>query len=240
MVTIGDHMAKNSELISDYDSSLYEKMSVAVDLLVFTIEEDRLKLLMIEREEEPYAGQLALPGVFVHIDETLDAAAKRGIEEETGLKNIYFEQLYTFGEVKRDPRMRIISVSYMALVPLEKLTFKAGKRTKDAYLVDVCELLDSGFSVAFDHKEIIRYARWRLANKVEYTRIAFHLVPEEFTLPNLQKVYEILLGKPLYKANFRKKIAEYIEETEYQTSGDAHRPSRYYRLKKEYKEGRVT
>ena len=221
-------------MTAKYDSSQYEKMSVAVDLLVFTIEDDRLKLLMIEREEEPVAGKLALPGVFVGIDETLDAAAKRGIREETGLKDIYFEQLYTFGDVKRDPRMRIVSVSYMALVPLEKLTFKAGKRTKDAYLVDVEELLSSNTSVAFDHKKIIDYARWRLANKVEYTLIAFHLVPEGFTLPNLQKVYEILLGKPLYKANFRKKISEFIEETEFQTSGDAHRPSRIYRLKKEY------
>ena len=221
-------------MLTDYDPSQYKKMSVAVDLLVFTIEEDRLKLLMIEREEEPFAGKLALPGVFVGIDETLDAAAKRGIREETGLKDIYFEQLYTFGDVKRDPRMRIISVSYMALVPLEKLSFKAGKRTKDAYLVDVEDLLASDRSVAFDHKKIISYARWRLANKVEYTLIAFHLVPEGFTLPNLQKVYEILLGKPLYKANFRKKISEFIEETEFQTSGDAHRPSRIYRLKKEY------
>ena len=221
-------------MLTDYDPSQYKKMSVAVDLLVFTIEEDRLKLLMIEREEEPFAGKLALPGVFVGIDETLDAAAKRGIREETGLKDSYFEQLYTFGDVKRDPRMRIISVSYMALVPLEKLSFKAGKRTKDAYLVDVEELLASDRSVAFDHKKIISYARWRLANKVEYTLIAFHLVPEGFTLPNLQKVYEILLGKPLYKANFRKKISEFIEETEFQTSGDAHRPSRIYRLKKEY------
>ena len=220
----------------DYDSSRYEKMSVAVDLLVFTIEDDRLKLLMIEREEEPFAGQLALPGVFVGIDETLDAAAKRGILEETGLKDIYFEQLYTFGDVKRDPRMRIISVSYMALVPREKLTFKAGKRTKDAYLVDVEELLASDTSIAFDHKDIISYARWRLANKVEYTLIAFHLVPEEFTLPNLQKVYEILLGKQLYKANFRKKVSEFIEETDYQTCGDAHRPSRIYRLKKDAKQ----
>lgn len=221
-------------MTAKYDSSQYEKMSVAVDLLVFTIEDDRLKLLMIEREEEPFAGKLALPGVFVGIDETLDAAAKRGIREETGLKDIYFEQLYTFGDVKRDPRMRIVSVSYMALVPLEKLTFKAGKRTKAAYLVDVEELLSSNTSVAFDHKKIIDYARWRLANKVEYTLIAFHLVPDGFTLPNLQKVYEILLGKPLYKANFRKKVAEFIEETEFQTSGDAHRPSRIYRLKEEY------
>ena len=192
-----------------YDSSQYEKMSVAVDLLVFTIENDRLKILLIERSEDPYANVSALPGVFVGIKETLDDAAKRGIKEETGLTDIYFEQLYTFGDVKRDPRMRIISVS--------------------AYLADVEELLASRKKLAFDHKEIIRYARWRLENKVEYTDIAFHLVEENFTLSELQKVYEILLGKPLYKANFRKKISPMIVETDLSTSGDAHRPSRLYR-----------
>lgn len=212
-----------------YDSSQYEKMSVAVDLLVFTIENDRLKILLIERSEDPYANVSALPGVFVGIKETLDDAAKRGIMEETGLTDIYFEQLYTFGDVKRDPRMRIISVSYMALVPIEKLKFTAGERTVSAYLADVEELLTSKKKLAFDHKEIIRYARWRLENKVEYTDIAFHLVEENFTLSELQKVYEILLGKPLYKANFRKKISPMIVETDLSTSGDAHRPSRLYR-----------
>ncbi len=212
-----------------YDSSLYEKMSVAVDLLVFTIEDDRLKLLMVKRSEEPYKNVMALPGVFVGIKETLDAAAKRGIKEETGLKNIYFEQLYTFGDVKRDPRMRIISVAYMALVPIEMLSFEAGERTLLAELVDVEELIASNKKVAFDHKEIIKYARWRLMNKVEYSDIAFHLVDEEFTLPRLQKVYEILLGKKLYKANFRKKVAPMIEETDYISVGEAHRPSRFYR-----------
>ena len=214
-----------------YDSSQYEKLSIAVDLLVFTIEDDRLKLLMVERSEEPFAKMPALPGVFVGIKETLDEAAIRGIKEETGLTDIYFEQLYTFGEVERDPRMRIVSVSYMALVPIEKMNYHAGERTLSAKLVDVEELLTSDTKVAFDHKKIIEYARQRLSNKVEYTQIAFHLVDEEFTLPKLQKVYEILLGKSLYIANFRKKIAPFIEETEFITSGDAHRPSRFYRLK---------
>ncbi len=216
-----------------YDSSIYEKLSVAVDLLVFTIENDALKILMVERSEEPFANMPALPGVFVGINETLDEAAVRGIREEAGLENIYFEQLYSFGEVERDPRMRIISVAYMALVPIDKLNFHAGQRTLSAKLVDVKELLESDEKVAFDHKKIIEYGRWRLANKVEYTKIAFHLVGEEFTLPNLQKVYEILLGKSLYKANFRKKIAPMIEETDRSTSGDAHRPSKLYRLKDE-------
>ena len=214
-----------------YDSSIYEKMSVAVDLLVFTVEDDRLKILLIERSEDPFKNALALPGVFVGVNETLDEAARRGIKEETGLKDIYFEQLYTFGEVKRDPRMRIISVAYMALVPVEKLDYIAGERTVNAGLFDVEGLLASKKKMAFDHKDILKYARWRLANKAEYTDIAFHLVGEEFTLPALQKVFEILLGKSLYKANFRKKVAPMIEETEFVTSGDKHRPSRFYRRK---------
>lgn len=212
------------------------RISVAVDLLVFTIEENRLKLLMVRREEEPYKDRLALPGVFVGEEEDLDAAAKRGILEEAGLKDIYFEQLYTWGGIDRDPRMRIISVSYMALVPLEQLNYSAGARTTEVLLLDVEELLrGEAEEPAFDHKEIIRYARWRLMNKVEYTRIAFHFLPEEFTLPELQRVYEILLGKPLYKANFRKKIADLVEETDRYTEGDAHRPSKYYRLKEQEK-----
>ncbi len=223
--------------MKDYDSSIYEKMSVAVDLLVFTIENNRLKCLVVEREEEPFAGMVALPGVFVGIDETLEEATIRGIKEETGLEGIYFEQLYTFGAVKRDPRMRIISVSYMALVPFEKLKFKAGARATDVFLIDVDELLaeDSDKKgirndFAFDHKDILTYARQRLKNKVIYSKVAFHLVPKEFTLPELQKVYEILLGRRLYKANFRKKIGPYIEETDKMTSGEAHRPSRLYRI----------
>ena len=217
--------------MKEYDSSQYEKPSVAVDLLVFTIEEDRLKILLIERSEDPFSGCLAFPGVFIGMQETLDEAAARGIAEETGLKDIYFEQLYTFSDVDRDPRMRILSVAYMALVPVEKLQFRAGQRTRSASLEDVEELLASGKKLAFDHRKILSYARWRLANKVEYTDIAFHLVPELFTLPQLQKVYEILLGKSLYKANFRKKMAVMIEETAYTTSGEAHRPSRLYRVK---------
>ena len=108
--------------------SKFGEISVAVDLLTFTIEDNNLKVLMIERDEDPFKGKLALPGVFVREDETLDGAAIRGIREETGLEGIYFEQLYTFGDIDRDPRKRIISVSYMALVPVEQLVFKAGER----------------------------------------------------------------------------------------------------------------
>ena len=205
--------------------------SVAVDLLVFTIEEDRLKILTIRRQYPPFEGQRALPGVFVRDDETLDQAAQRGLREETGLEDIYFEQLYTWGAPDRDPRRRVISVSYLALVDAQRLLgFGPGLRTTGAELADVQELL-SAEDLAFDHRQIIACGRERLAGKVEYTPIAFSLVPEEFTLPQLQRVYELLLGKPLYKANFRKKIAPLVEETDRSTSGDAHRPSKFYRLR---------
>lgn len=205
--------------------------SVAVDLLVFTIEEDRLKILTIRRQYPPFEGQRALPGVFVRADETLDQAAQRGLREETGLEDIYFEQLYTWGAPDRDPRRRVISVSYLALVDAQRLRgFGPGLRTTGAELSDVQALLEAE-DLAFDHRQIIACGRERLAGKVEYTPIAFSLVPEEFTLPQLQRVYEILLGKPLYKANFRKKIAPLVEETDRSTSGDAHRPSKFYRLR---------
>ena len=205
--------------------------SVAVDLLVFTIEEDRLKILTIRRQYPPFEGQRALPGVFVRADETLDQAAQRGLREETGLEDIYFEQLYTWGAPDRDPRRRVISVSYLALVDAQRLRgFGPGLRTTGAALSDVQALLEAE-DLAFDHRQIIACGRERLAGKVEYTPIAFSLVPEEFTLPQLQRVHEILLGKPLYKANFRKKIAPLVEETDRSTSGDAHRPSKFYRLR---------
>ena len=226
-------MVSEKEYLQYYNKNDYERPSVAVDLLVFTIKDDRLKIVLIEREEYPFKNKLSLPGVFVGMQETLEEAAARGIAEETGLEDIYFEQLYTWGEVSRDPRMRIISVSYLSLVPGEQIKLIAGKRTVSAKLYDVDEILASDLELAFDHKKILSYGRERIKNKVEYSQIAFELLPEEFTLPELQKVYEILLNKPLYKAGFRRKVAPLIEETERMTSGDAHRPSKYYRLRKD-------
>lgn len=226
-------MDSEKEFLSSYNKNEYEKSSVAVDLLVFTVEDDRLKIVLVRRSEHPFKDMLSLPGVFVGINETLDEAAARGAREEAGLADIYFEQLYTWGDIDRDPRMRIISVSYLSLTPAEKLTLSAGSRTSSAELYDVEELLSSDEELAFDHRRIIEYGRERIRNKTEYSRIAFEFLPKEFTLPQLQRVYEILLGKPLYKANFRRRVAPLIEETERMTSGDAHRPSRIYREKPE-------
>lgn len=226
-------MDSEKEFLNSYNKNEYEKPSVAVDLLVFTVKDDRLKIVLVRRSEHPFKDMLSLPGVFVGINETLDEAAARGAREEAGLADIYFEQLYTWGDIDRDPRMRIISVSYLSLTPAEKLTLSAGSRTSSAELYDVEELLSSDEELAFDHRRIIEYGRERIRNKTEYSRIAFEFLPKEFTLPQLQRVYEILLGKHLYKANFRRRVAPLIEETERMTSGDAHRPSRIYREKPE-------
>ena len=226
-------MNSEKEFLNSYNKNEYEKPSVAVDLLVFTVKDDRLKIVLVRRSEHPFKDMLSLPGVFVGINETLDEAAARGAREEAGLADIYFEQLYTWGDIDRDPRMRIISVSYLSLTPAEKLTLSAGSRTSSAELYDVEELLASGEELAFDHRKIIGYGRERIRNKTEYSRIAFEFLPKEFTLPQLQRVYEILLGKPLYKANFRRRVAPLIDETERMTSGDAHRPSRIYKEKTE-------
>lgn len=228
-------MSAEKDYLASYNSADYDKPSVAVDLLIMTIENDRLKIALIKRGEHPFKGMLSLPGVFVRMDETLDEAAARAAQEETGLTDIYFEQLYTWGDISRDPRMRIISVSYLSLTPLNKLCLSAGQRTDSAALYDVEELLESDTPLAFDHRKIIEYGRERIRNKAEYSGIAFELLPNEFTLPQLQRVYEILLGRTLYKANFRRQAAALIEETDRMTSGQAHRPSRLYTTRKEKK-----
>lgn len=215
------------EFLKSYDAAQYEKPSVAVDLVLLTILDGKLQVLLTQREEYPFQGCLALPGAFVGMEETLDAAAQRALFQKTGLHDIYLEQLYTWGDVQRDPRMRIISVSYYALVPGSSIRF--GEISENTVFLPVEELSEVQQGIAFDHERIIAYGRERIRSKVNWSDIAFSLVPEEFTLPQLQRVYEILLGQPLYKANFRKKIAEKIAETDKMTTGDAHRPSRIYR-----------
>lgn len=216
-----------TEFLKNYDQNAYEKPSVTVDLALFTIIDEKLQVLMTHRTEHPFQGQLALAGVFVGMEETLEEAAQRALFQKTGLQDIYFEQLYTWGDVHRDPRMRIISVSYYALVPYSAVNLPKNANAPSFYPVEDILAMDSG--VAFDHRRIVEFGRDRIRNKVNWSDIAFALLPEEFTLPQLQRVYEILLGQKLYKANFRKKIAEKIQETDKMTSGDAHRPSRIYR-----------
>lgn len=206
----------------------YPKPSVTVDVVLFTFIEGELRVLLIRRTREPFRGRWALPGGFVEENERLEDAAARELFEETGLKGIYLEQLYTFGDPGRDPRGWTISVAYFAIVSAD-LTRQvhAGDDAGDAGWFDVYALPP----LAFDHDRIVRYALQRLRYKLEYTGLGFLLLPEEFTLSQLQTVYEVVLQEKLDKRNFRKKILsmDVIEETGRLLHGD-HRPAKLYRF----------
>lgn len=176
---------------------------VTVDIVLFTIHERILHLLLIRRLAKPFENQYALPGGFVLDGESLDGAAARELREEAGVERVYLEQLYTFGDPKRDPRGRVITVAYYALVP-ETQAVRAGTDAADAAWFPVTELP----SLAFDHRKIVEYAHQRIRNKLDYTNVGFELLPEKFTLSDLQLVHEAILGELLDKRNFRRKITQ--------------------------------
>jgi len=209
----------------------YPQPSVTVDLVIFTIAEDDLKVLLIRRGQEPFKGRWALPGGFVDIDESLERAAARELQEEVGVTNVYLEQLYTFGDPKRDPRGRVISVSYFALVDAERQRIVAASDAAEAQWHSVFDTP----KLAFDHAKILDYAVWRLRNKIEWTTVGYELLPKKFTLSELQRVYEIILQRPVDKRNFRKKImaqGQVVELNETRTDV-AHRPARLYSFRKQ-------
>jgi 8-oxo-dGTP diphosphatase len=178
------------------------EIQVTVDIVVFTVHRQRLNVLLIQRGIPPFKGQYALPGGFVLANETLEAAAFRELKEETGTENVYLEQLFTFGDPKRDPRGRVVTVAFYALVPSDKSPLLAGTDAAAAGWFPVDELPP----VAFDHHKIIDYAVNRLRNKLEYTTVGFELLPKNFTLTALQVLHEAILGRELDKRNFRRKI----------------------------------
>lgn len=290
------------EFLSVYDAEKYPRPSLTVDTVIFTvtekekinyrrISEKELKILLIKRGGHPFIEHWAIPGGFVNPKESTEIAAARELKEETGVENIYLEQLYTFSDPNRDPRTRIVSCSYIALVDSKNIKIKAGDDAKEArwfnlslrkenekieknnneiltvrdYLLNlnsygidintkirrrqkrtekgiqtnyrIIENIGSGeenpnkFGLAFDHAKIITMAIERLRGKVEYTDIALNLLPEYFTLTELQQVYEIILDKPLLKAAFRRKYGKLAVETD-KVSGEAgHRPSKLYKRK---------
>jgi 8-oxo-dGTP diphosphatase len=174
---------------------------VAVDVVIFTIRERALHVLLVRRAAPPFAGRHAIPGGFVVEDESLEAAARRELVEETGVRDVYLEQLYTFGDPERDPRGRVVTVAYFALVAPDR-ALEAGTDADEARWWPM-----SGLPVlAFDHARILDYALERLRNKLEYTTVGFQLLPAKFTLAELQAVYEAILGRGLDKRNFRRKI----------------------------------
>jgi 8-oxo-dGTP diphosphatase len=176
-------------------------IQVTVDIVIFTIREARLKVLLIKRGIPPFKDSYAIPGGFVLEDESLDAAAARELKEETGVSDVYLEQLYSFGHPRRDPRGRVITVAYYALIPTGH-PVRAGSDASAAEWRDTADLP----RLAFDHRQIVDYALERLRNKLEYTTTGFTLLPEQFTLSELQAVYEAILNKKLDRRNFRKKL----------------------------------
>src|SRR4030095_1976180 len=180
----------------------YARPALTVDCVVFGFDEGDLKVLLIERGRKPFAGRWALPGGFVRVDETLDDAARRELREETGVAQVFLEQLYTFGELDRDPRERVVSVAYYALVKLSDHRVKAAT---DASKAEWFQAFKTP-KLAFDHAIILETALQRLQGKVRYQPIGFELLPPKFTLSQLQHLYEALLGVEMDKRNFRKKI----------------------------------
>jgi 8-oxo-dGTP diphosphatase len=206
----------------------YARPALAVDCVVFGLDENDLKVLLIQRKLAPYQHAWALPGGFVRVDETVDAAAQRELVEEAGISDVYLEQLYTFGALTRDPRERVVTVAYYALAKLSDHRIRAAT---DAIGVGWFAL-DDLRSLAFDHAAIIERAHERLRGKVRYAPVGFELLPPRFSLTQLQRLYEILLGTPLDKRNFRKKILalELVVETDEVETGVRHRAARLYRF----------
>ena len=206
----------------------YSRPALTVDAVVFGLDEGELKVLLIQRQIAPFQGKWALPGGFVQVEETIDEAARRELREETGLGDVYLEQLYTFGDVRRDPRERVVSVAYYALVALGRHELHAASDASSAAWFCVSDLP----SLAFDHDKIVATAVSRLKGKVRYQPIGFELLPEKFTLSQLQHLYEVILERKLDKRNFRKKILgmDLLVELEEIEQDVAHRAARLYRF----------
>lgn len=264
------------EFLAGYDSSKFDLLSVTTDILIFSVSDSstnnyrkldnkHFSVLLVKRDSYPFKGKWCLPGGFVRIDEDIEDAPKRILREETNLKDIYLEQLYTYGSIDRDPRMRVISTSYMSLIDKnslkdtvnsnaswfnislfeeedkfevlldngdEEIRFTVGKKLKDLttdrYKFSILE----NDKLAFDHPLVIVTGILRLKNKIEYTDIVFNMMPEYFTLGELQQVYEVILGKKLLDPAFRRIIKDKVEKTAIVKTGGGHRPSYMYKYKK--------
>lgn len=271
----GKTYTSEEAFLKDYDSSIFEKLSMTTDILIMSVSseetgnyrkltEKKFSILLVKRDNYPFKDKWCLPGGFVGIDETLDEAAKRVLKNETNLKDIYIEQLYTFSDVKRDPRMRVVSTSYMALVDKnrlneklcpnaswfnvfmleddksyhvtldngnEQIRFVVGKSLRDLTTDRYDFKVLKNEKLAFDHPLVIISGLERLKNKIEYTDIVFNMMPEYFTLGELQQVYEVILNKKLLDPAFRRIIANKVIKTNKMKTGEGHRPSYLFKYK---------
>lgn len=264
------------EFLKAYNPNDYKQLSMTTDIILFSVSdvsqdnyrknsEKAMSILLVKRDTYPFKDKWCVPGGFLRIDEELEDCPKRILEEETNLHNIYMEQLYTFGAVHRDPRMRIVSTAYMALI--DKNTLKDNLKEKaewfnieykeegkmvtltlsginDTLVIKAKKILVEASTnryryeiiqndeMAFDHAEVVITGLERLRNKIEYTNIVFNMMPELFTLGELQKVYEVILGKSLLMPAFRRIIANKVQKTEEIQSGGGHRPSYLFKYRK--------
>ncbi len=266
------------EFLKQYDSSLYEKLSMTADILIVSVsskdvtnyrknEEKRMSILLVKRKDYPYKGKWCLPGGFLDPKkETLEECARRVLKQETNLSDIYLEQLYTFDGINRDPRLRVVSTSFVALVDKNKLK----EKVENASWFDIIKMEEKNHivsfqldnqeetiefqvrkelrektsdryqfytkenkSLAFDHDLVILSGLERIRNKLQYTDIVFNMMPEYFTLGELQQVYEVILNKKLLDPAFRRMIADKVQKTERKKTGEGHRPSYLFRYKHE-------
>jgi 8-oxo-dGTP diphosphatase len=207
----------------------YPRPALTVDCIVFGLDaQQELKVMLIQRDIPPFQGQWAIPGGFVRMDETLEQAALRELQEETGIHDVYLEQLYTFGGLGRDPRDRTVTVAYYALINLAEQKIKAATDARDANWFSLSKIPQ----LAFDHDQILQTAIARLRSKIRYEPIGFELLPKKFTLTQLQKLYEIVLDRQLDKRNFRKKILsmDLLIDTNDLEQGVSHRAAKLYRF----------
>jgi 8-oxo-dGTP diphosphatase len=207
----------------------YEQPGITVDLSIFTVNDGQLKVMLVKRGETPFQGSWSLPGGFLKTRESLDEAAQRVLNEKTGVSDVYMEQLYTFGEPNRDPRARVITVAYIALIPWQSLSQPETKKVSDLNWAAADHLP----KLAFDHNDILKYAVERLRAKVSYSNIVYGLMPKQFRLSELQSMYESIINDKLDKRNFRKQMlaTRLLKETGKKDLAGAHRPAKLYQFK---------
>lgn len=224
-------MTEIHETAQTYDVSRYERPSVTVDVVIFSLIERELNVLLVKRKHWPYEGDWAIPGGFINMDESLELAARRELEEETGVRDIYLEQLYTFGTPGRDPRTRVISVAYVAIIRADRQVLRSSEESSEVRWFPIKHLPER---LAFDHEQILATALKRVRSKLEYTTLAFELLPEVFSILELKYIYEQILDEKLDKGNFYRKIkdANLLEDTGMRREGRG-RPTMLYRFRRD-------
>jgi 8-oxo-dGTP diphosphatase len=235
---------EEAAFLATYDPGRFDRPSVAVDVALLTAAEGHLQTVLVRRTDHPFRNKWALPGGFLKIDESLDAAAERVLRAKAGLGRVFLEQLYTFGEPRRDPRTRVLSVAYYALVDAAQLEAAGGRgdvqiarlvvdwEGETGGVVGAVQADGRPLPLAFDHGEILGMAVKRLRGKLDYAALGFQLLPERFTLLQLQKAHETVLGRPVNKDSFRRRMlaSGHLEATGEMQDGVEHRPAELYRF----------